>query len=178
MTIRHGKTLQQPLFVGSYLTGPSLNSREICDSLKKTSHAFQGYQDNWKPTMRATWIVRGKIDESNEIVLEIQHVFSSRGITFARRVFLTRYELIHKFRTLRKKKRSTTTCNSRISNIFPGRAGISVGKWLSVTEKHFSSLYSRGHISQAQARLLARFVTLRKRHRKLSSYTKIIENQH
>ena len=45
-------------------------------------------------------------------------------------------------------------------------------------EKYSSSFCSRGHISQAQARLLTRFVTLRRRHRKLSRDTKIIKNRH
>ena len=45
-------------------------------------------------------------------------------------------------------------------------------------EKHFGGLYSQGCISQAQARLLARFVTLQRRHRKISRDTEIIKNQH
>ena len=77
MTLHHGKTLRQLLFAGSYLTGPSSTNCEICDTLKKTSHAFQGHQDNRKPTLEAMSTVREKIDESNEIVLEIRHVFSS-----------------------------------------------------------------------------------------------------
>ena len=128
MTLRHGKTLWQPLFVGSYLTGPSLTSREICDTPKKTLQAFQGYQDHQKLTPGATSTVRGKIYKSKEIVLEIRHVFSSRGITFTCRVFSTRCESIHKFGTLRKRTRSATTCNSWISKISPGQAEISVGK--------------------------------------------------
>ena len=77
MTLCHGKTLQQPLFAGSYLIGPSLTSCEIYDIPKKTSQAFQGYQDYRKLTPGATSIVCGKIDESKEIVFEIWHVFSS-----------------------------------------------------------------------------------------------------
>ena len=127
-TLRHGKTLQQPLFVGSYLTGPCPTSREICDTAKKTLQAFQGHGDHRKLTPGATSTVRGKIDESKEIVQGIQHIFSSRGITFAHKVFLAHCEFICKFGTLRKKTRSATTCNSRISKIFPGRARISVGK--------------------------------------------------
>ena len=128
MTLRHGKTLRQPLFARSYLTDPCPTSSEICDTLKKTSQAFQGQGDHRKPTLGATSTVRGKIDKSKEIVLDIQCVVSSRGITFPRRVFLARYELIHKFKTLGKKTRSATTCNSQISTIFPDRAVILVGK--------------------------------------------------
>ena len=178
MTLRHGKTLWQPLFTRLYLIDPRLISHEICDTLKKTSQAFQGYQDHQKPTPGAAPTVRGKIDESKEIVLEIRHIFSSRGITFARRVFLACYELIHKFGTLRKRTRSATTCNSQISKIFPGQAGISIGKWLSIKEKHFGGLCSQEYISEAQARLLARFMILWRRHRRLSKNTKIIKNQH
>jgi hypothetical protein len=112
MTLHHGKTHQQPLFAGSYLTGPSSTSREICDTIKKNSQAFQGHEDNRKPTLRATSTIHGKINESKEIVLEIQHIFSSWGITFLHRVFLTCCELIRKFETLRKKTHSATTCNS------------------------------------------------------------------
>ena len=146
--LRHRKTLRQPLFVGSYLTGPSSTSREICDTPKKSSEAFQGHEDHRKLTLWATSTIIVKIDESKEIVLEIQHVFSSRGITFACRVFLIRCELIRKFGTLRKYTRSATPCKSRISTIFPGRAGISIKKWLSVTKKHSGSLCLRGHISR------------------------------
>ena len=113
-----------------------------------------------------------------QIVQEIQHVFSSRGITFALIAFLAHRELICKFITLRKRTRSATMCNSWISKIFPGQARISVGKWFCNMEKHFGSLYLRGHILQAQAQLLLKFVRLRRRHRKLSMDTKIIENRH
>jgi hypothetical protein len=99
MTLRHGKTLWQLLFARSYLTGPSSTSREICDTPKKTLQGFHGHESHQKPTMGATSTVRKKIDESKEIVLEIQHIFSTRGITFARRVFLTHSKLILKFRT-------------------------------------------------------------------------------
>ena len=146
MILRHRKTLWQPPHAGWYLTGPCLTFREICDTLKKTSQAFQGHEDYWKPRLRATSNVCRKIDESKEILLEIQHVLSSRGITFTCRVFLTSCELIHKFEILRNKTRSITTSNSWISKIFPGRAEISVGKWLSITD-HSGSLYSRSHIS-------------------------------
>ena len=124
----HEKTHRQPLFTGSYLTGPCPTSREICDTLKKISQVSQGHRDHRKPTLGATSNVRGKIDESKEIVQEIQQMFSSQGITFAHTVFLAHCEFICKFGTLRKKTRSATTCNSRISKIFPGRAGILVGK--------------------------------------------------
>jgi hypothetical protein len=120
MTLRHGKTHQQSLFTGSYLTGPSSTSREICDTSKKTSQAFQGHENQRKSTLRAMSTICGKINESKEIMLEIQHVFSFRGITFARRVFLAYCDLIRKFRTLRENTRSPTMCNSRISKIFPG----------------------------------------------------------
>ena len=128
ITLHHGKTIWQPLFAGSYLTGPSSTSREICDTPKKTSLAFQGHEDHQKLTLGATSSVRQKIDDRLEILLEVQHVFSSRGITFVCRVFLARCELIRKFGTLRKKTHSASTCNSWISKIFPGQAGISVGK--------------------------------------------------
>jgi hypothetical protein len=68
MTLRHGKTLGQPLFARSYLTGPSSTSREICDTPKKTLQGFQGHEGHLKPTLEATSTVRGKIDESKEIV--------------------------------------------------------------------------------------------------------------
>ena len=113
-----------------------------------------------------------------QIVQEIQHVFSSRGITFTRIVFLAHYELIFKFTTLRKRTCSATTCNSLISKIFPGRARILVGKWLFNMEKHSDSHCLRGQILQAQAWLLLKFVRLRRRHSKLSKDTKIIENWH
>jgi hypothetical protein len=113
-----------------------------------------------------------------QIVQEIQHVFSSQEITFAKIVLLAHYELICKFITLRKRTRSATMCNSRISKIFPGRARISVGKWLSNMEKYSGSLYLRGHILQARARFLFKFVRLRRRHHKLSMDTKIIKDRH
>ena len=104
MTLRHRKTHRQPLFSGSYPISPCPTSREICDTPKKTSQALQG--DHWKPILGATSsTVCRKIDESKEIVLEIQHGFSTRGITFAGRVFLACCELICKFETLRKKTR-------------------------------------------------------------------------
>ena len=96
---------------------------------------------------------------------------------FMHRVFLTHDELVCKFETLRKRVISATTCNSRIAKCFPGLAGISIGKWLSIMEKHSGSLCSRGHISQSQAWLLARFVTLLRIHCKLSRDTNIIKNR-
>jgi hypothetical protein len=99
MTLYHGQTLQQPLFARSYLTGPSSTSHEICDTPKKTLQGFHGHEGHRKPTLGATSTVRKKIDESKEIVLEIQNIYSTRGITFARRVFLTHSKLILKFRT-------------------------------------------------------------------------------
>ena len=45
-------------------------------------------------------------------------------------------------------------------------------------EKLSGSLCLRGQILQAQARILLKFVRLRRRHRKLSMDTKIIENRH
>ena len=97
---------------------------------------------------------------------------------FAHRVFSTHDELVCKFETLRKRVTSATMRNSRIAKIFPGLAGISIGKWPSIMEKHSRCICLRGHISQAQAWLLARFMTLWRRHFKLSRDTKIIENRH
>ena len=97
---------------------------------------------------------------------------------FAYRVFPTHDELVYKFKNLRNRVTSITMRNSRISKISPGQVGILVGKWPFVMEKHSGSLCSRGHISQAQARLLTRFVTLWRRHHRLSRDTKIIKNQH
>jgi hypothetical protein len=110
-------------------------------------------------------------------MLEIRHVFPLGRVAFTRRVFPTHCKLIRKSRTLRKRTRSATTCNSRITKIFPGLAGISIGKWPSGMEKHSGSLCSRGRISQTQARLPSRFVTLRRSYRKLSRDTKIIKNR-
>ena len=45
-------------------------------------------------------------------------------------------------------------------------------------ENHSGALYSQGYISQAQARLLTRFVIPRRRHHYLSINTNIIENRH
>jgi hypothetical protein len=45
-------------------------------------------------------------------------------------------------------------------------------------ENHSGGLCSQGCSSQAQARLLTRFVTLQRRHHKLSRDTKIIKNRH
>ena len=98
--------------------------------------------------------------------------------TLVHRVFSAHYKLTCKFKTLRKRTSSATTCNSRIAKSFLDQVGISVGKWLSVMEKHSVDLSPQGCISQAQARLRARFVTLWRRHHKLSRDTKIIENQH
>ena len=160
MAFQHGKTLQQPLFAGSYLTDPSLTSHEICDTLKKVSQAFQGHQDHKKPTPGATSTVRGKINENKEIMMKISRVFPPGEVTFARRVFPTHNELIYKFKTLRKRTRLAMTCNFQIFKIFPGLAGISIRKWPSGMEKHSNSLCSWGCISQTQARLPARFITL------------------
>ena len=54
--------------------------------------------------------------------------FSLEKVAFTHRFFLTHCDLIRKFGTLRKKTRSDTTWNSRIAKIFPGSAGISIGK--------------------------------------------------
>jgi hypothetical protein len=45
-------------------------------------------------------------------------------------------------------------------------------------ENHSGRLCSQGYISQAQARLLTRFVTPRRRHHQLSINTNIIKNRH
>ena len=94
------------------------------------------------------------------------------------RVFSTHYKLTCKFKNLRKRTSSATMCNSRIYKSFLGQAGILVGKWLTIKEKRSSGLCSQGCISQAQARLLTRFVTPQRRHYKFSRDTKIIKNQH
>jgi hypothetical protein len=54
-----------------------LDFSRVSDAQKKTSQAFQGHEDHHKPTLGATSTVRGKIDESKEILLEIQHVLPS-----------------------------------------------------------------------------------------------------
>ena len=79
MILCQGKTLRRPLFAGVYLTGPSSNSREICDTSKKTSQAFQGHQDHQKPTSGSTSTVRRKINENKESVLEIRRIFPPGG---------------------------------------------------------------------------------------------------
>jgi hypothetical protein len=71
--------------------------------------------------------VHGKIDKNKETMLKISQ-FSPRDVTFARRFFPTRCELIRKFGTLIKRTRSDITCSSRIAKIFPDLAGISIGK--------------------------------------------------
>ena len=100
------------------------------------------------------------------------------GAMFVHRIFLTHNDLTYQFQILRNRITSATTCNSRIAKSFPDLVGISIGKWPSVMEKHSRSLCSRGYISQTQTRFLTRFMTLRRRHRKLSRDTKIIKNQH
>ena len=54
--------------------------------------------------------------------------FSSRTAAFMSRFFLTRYELICKFRTLRKTATLATTCNSRFADNVSRLAGIFTGK--------------------------------------------------
>ncbi len=54
--------------------------------------------------------------------------FSTWETTFGHKVFSTRYKLIHKSRTLRKKMSSTTTSNSRFAGNIFGLAGILAAK--------------------------------------------------
>ena len=56
------------------------------------------------------------------------HNFPPKDVTFAHRFFSTYCDLIRKSITLRKRTRSDTTCNSRITEFFSGQAGISIGK--------------------------------------------------
>ena len=84
MTSRHGKTPQQPLFVGLYLPDPCLTSCKFETLRKKVLQAFQGHQDHRKPTSGATSAVCGKTDKSKEIMLEIWHVFPRGGRLCAR----------------------------------------------------------------------------------------------
>ena len=94
------------------------------------------------------------------------------------RVFSTRYELTCKFENLRNRVSSTMMCNSQIAKSFSGEAKILVRKWLLIMKKHFEGLCSQGCSSWAQAQILTGFVTLQRRHYKLSRDTKIIENRH
>ena len=56
------------------------------------------------------------------------HSFPPGKVAFARGVFPTHYELIHKFGTLRKRTCIATTCNSWIAKISLGLAEISIRK--------------------------------------------------
>ena len=94
------------------------------------------------------------------------------------RVFSARYELTWKFETLRKRVSSATTCNSWIAKSFLGQARISIKKWLIIMKKQSGGLCSQSRSSWAQVRLLTGFMTLQRRHHKLSRDTKIIENKH
>uniref|UniRef100_A0A2N9G5Q7 Uncharacterized protein n=1 Tax=Fagus sylvatica TaxID=28930 RepID=A0A2N9G5Q7_FAGSY len=61
----------------------------------------------------------------------LENSFSPDGVALAHRVFLTHNELIHKPGYVGKRTCSDTTWNSRIVKIFPGLAGISIGKTVS-----------------------------------------------
>ncbi len=134
MIPHHVKTLRQSLFAGSYLANPISPSHKSGTLRKKVSQAFQGHQDRRKPTSGATSTVRGKIDENEETMLKISQ-FSPGDVAFARRFFPTCCELIRRSKTLRKRTCLDTTCNSRISKIFLGLAGISIRKQPSDMEK-------------------------------------------
>ena len=71
--------------------------------------------------------MRAKTDRRKETMLKIPQ-FSPKKVAFAHRFFPAHCDLIHKSGTLRKRTRSDTMCNSRIAKIFPGLAGISIGK--------------------------------------------------
>ena len=73
----------------------------------------------------------------------------------ARRVFLTRNKLIRKPGHVGKRTHPCTTWNSRIAKIFPGLAGILIGKCPPIDQKHSGGLCSRDRIFPAQARFHA-----------------------
>jgi hypothetical protein len=111
MTPRHGKTLRRPLFAGPYLANLSSPSHKSETLRKKVSQAFQGHQDRRKLTSGATSTVRTKTDRRKETMLKISE-FSPEEVAFAHRFFPTRYNLMLKSGTLRKRTHSDMTCNS------------------------------------------------------------------
>ncbi len=84
--------------------------------------------------------MHGKIDENKGNCAGNLTHFSTRDTTFARRVFLDHYELTRKFKTLRKKVNSATTCNSRFVGNISSLAGIFTGK----AEKNYSNTLAFG----------------------------------
>ena len=96
MALRHGKTLWQSLFVGLYLSNPTLTSRKFATLSNKVSQTFQEHQDHRKPTSGATSTVRRKTDKNKKKHAGNLMHFFPRTAAFARRVFPTCYELIHK----------------------------------------------------------------------------------
>uniref|UniRef100_A0A2N9HFL8 Uncharacterized protein n=1 Tax=Fagus sylvatica TaxID=28930 RepID=A0A2N9HFL8_FAGSY len=108
--------LRRPLFAGPYLSDPSSTSRKSETLREKVSQAFQGHQDHRKPTSRDMSTVHGKTDENKKKRAGNLTRFSFRIDAFARRVFPTHYELIRKFKTLRKAATPATTCNSRFTS--------------------------------------------------------------
>jgi hypothetical protein len=111
MTPRHGKTLRQSLFAGPYLANLSSPSYKSKTLRKKVSQVFQGHQDRKKPTSGATSTVRMKTNRRKETMLKISE-FSPEEVAFAHRFFPTRYNLILKSGTLKKRTHSDMTCNS------------------------------------------------------------------
>ena len=69
----------------------------------------------------------GKLTEVRKLCWK-SDTFSTREATFVRRVFSTRYKLIRKLGTLRKKICSATTSNSRFTDNISGLVGILAGK--------------------------------------------------
>uniref|UniRef100_A0A2N9EVX4 Uncharacterized protein n=1 Tax=Fagus sylvatica TaxID=28930 RepID=A0A2N9EVX4_FAGSY len=150
---KHGKTLWQPLFAGPYLPNPSSTSRKFETLRKKVSQAFQGHQDHRKPTSGATSTVRGKIDESKEIMLEIRNVFPQRGHICA---LILPYSLRVDAQLRNFKKEDACSHNVQLLNRqdLPRFGRILDRKMALGMEKHSGGLCLQGRISQTQALFL------------------------
>ncbi len=106
--------------------------------------------------------MRAKTDGRNKTMLKIFQ-FSPDDAVLGHRFFPTPNDLIRKSRTLRKKTRSDTTCNSQIVKIIPGLAGISIGKRPSGEPKTLWRPLFAGLYLSSPSSTLRKSTTLRKR---------------
>ena len=162
------KTPRRPPFAGPYLSNPSFPSHKSKTLRNKVLQAFQGHQDHRKPTLGATSIVREKIDQNKKNVPKICRIFSSRTTVFVRRVFPTRYKLIHKLENLRKTTTPTTTCNSRFASNISRLVRIFTGK---MQKNSSDALTSRSHNFFVRTPIHTNLISLESRLLKISNGT-------
>uniref|UniRef100_A0A2N9ENE1 Endonuclease/exonuclease/phosphatase domain-containing protein n=1 Tax=Fagus sylvatica TaxID=28930 RepID=A0A2N9ENE1_FAGSY len=116
---------------------------------------------------------------SQDHILRTQARLCARPVPLENRVFLTRNKLIRKPGHVGKKTHPCTTWNSQDRQEFTGSSQESRSEKSPPTDqKHSGGLCSRGHISQAQARIPANPEPCKIRQRKISDGTKNVEIRH